>query len=181
MLFRPNMVDIPDSEVGSTCSDIQQREHMDSQTASSVETVLRDAQAPATKQDIQKLLLNMRQMFTADLDLIKVEVQGVTARIQSSEEDNLDTRHEMSNMHETLHQVQSAQATMALKLDLTEDHSRRANLKIRCIPDTVDSNELPHYLRRVMAELLPSNQAKRVGFDGFFRIKKSAQASSAAP
>ncbi|CAH2301624.1 Hypothetical predicted protein [Pelobates cultripes] len=54
----------------------------------------RDVLAPATKQDILNLLQELRQKSNADLDLIRTEVQAVTAQTQASEEDITDIRHE---------------------------------------------------------------------------------------
>ncbi|CAH2320507.1 Hypothetical predicted protein, partial [Pelobates cultripes] len=40
--------------------------------------------------------------------------------------------------------------------------------------------ELPHYLRRLTNTLLPHSQAKKIAFDGFFRINKPRQAPTTA-
>ncbi|CAH2306151.1 Hypothetical predicted protein [Pelobates cultripes] len=53
-----------------------------------------DTQTPATKQDIADLLMEMRRMHAADINLIKTEMQAMTARTQATEEDILDLQRE---------------------------------------------------------------------------------------
>ncbi|CAH2315712.1 Hypothetical predicted protein [Pelobates cultripes] len=83
-----------------------------------------DTQTPATKQDIADLLMEMRRMHAADINLIKTEMQAMTARTRATEENILDLQRE------------AAQSTLITRLDQTEDRNRRANLKLRGIPDT---------------------------------------------
>ncbi|CAH2220559.1 Hypothetical predicted protein [Pelobates cultripes] len=54
------------------------------------------------------------------------------------------------------------------------------NIKIQGIPDSVDPTERSHYLRRVTATLFPHTQAKKLEFNGHFRINKAKQALPAA-
>ncbi|CAH2295826.1 Hypothetical predicted protein [Pelobates cultripes] len=70
------MAAIRDRKSGSTCSEANSEEQADTQvhTATSDAMTNTEAQAPATKQDIQDLLRNMRQMFSKDIDLVKTEV-----------------------------------------------------------------------------------------------------------
>ncbi|CAH2328360.1 Hypothetical predicted protein [Pelobates cultripes] len=114
---------------------------------------------PAIKQDIADLLNKMRQMYAAEMDMLRTEMQAVTARTQATEEDVLDLKQE----------------------DLAEDRNRRTNLKLRGIADSVDSTELPHYLRRLTATFLPHAQVKKFTLDCFFRIRKARQAPATAP
>ncbi|CAH2306912.1 Hypothetical predicted protein [Pelobates cultripes] len=56
---------------------------------------------PATKQDIADLLKEMRQMHAADMDLLRTEMQAVTARTQATEEDILDLKQEVNGAKRT--------------------------------------------------------------------------------
>ncbi|CAH2313254.1 Hypothetical predicted protein [Pelobates cultripes] len=105
-----------------------------------------DTQTPATKQDIAILLMEMRRMHAADINLIKTEMQAMTARTRATEKDILDLQREVREIKDTCYHMQAAQSTLITRLDQTKDRNRRANLKLRGIPDTIDSSELPHYV-----------------------------------
>ncbi|CAH2224523.1 Hypothetical predicted protein [Pelobates cultripes] len=95
----------------------------------------------------------MRQMHAADPDLIKTEVQAVTAPTQASEEDIQDLRKEVQDLKETVQHLKTSQATISTRVDQAEDRHRRTNFKIRGIPDSVDVTELANYLRRLFSKL----------------------------
>ncbi|CAH2223859.1 Hypothetical predicted protein [Pelobates cultripes] len=135
---------------------------------------------PATKQDISDLLHKMRQLHAADLDLLKTEIMAVTARTQASEEDILDLRQEVQGLKETLHQLQNSQATLTTRVAQAEDRHRHINIKILGIPDSFGITELPHYLRQLTTSLMLHAQAKKLNFEGFYRIPKPRQASPQA-
>ncbi|CAH2322158.1 Hypothetical predicted protein [Pelobates cultripes] len=131
-----------------------------------------DTQTLATKQDIADLLMEMRRMHAADINLIKTEMQAMTARTRATEEDILDLQREVREIKDTCYHMQAAQSTLITRLDQTEDRNRRANLKLRGIPDTIDSSELPHYLRRLIATLLPPAQAKNLYWTAVLESEK---------
>ncbi|CAH2292822.1 Hypothetical predicted protein [Pelobates cultripes] len=103
----------------------------------------RDKHTPATKQDITDLLQEMRQMHAADLDLLKTEIQAVTARTQASEKDILDLQQKVQGLQEHVHKLQASQSTLTTRVDVAEDRNRWTNITITGIPDNIDSTELP--------------------------------------
>ncbi|CAH2274506.1 Hypothetical predicted protein [Pelobates cultripes] len=138
------MAAVPDQDTNSTCSEKVPEESTDP-----------DALTPATKLDRSKLLLELKQMLAADMDLVRTELQAV---VQASEEEILDVRQEVKGLKEMVLQLQSSHAILLTKLDIAKDRSCRANIKIRGVPDTISPAELPHYIRRLLTTLLPHAQ-----------------------
>ncbi|CAH2296926.1 Hypothetical predicted protein [Pelobates cultripes] len=137
--------------------------------------------APAQKWDIKQLIREMKQMFDADMNLARTEIQAVSQRVQASEEDIIDIRQELKTVGDTIRQLQSSDSAFQLRLDTMEDQNWQMNIKIWGILDSAGPAELSHYLRRLTATLLPHTQAKKLEFDGHVRINKAKQALPEAP
>ncbi|CAH2307208.1 Hypothetical predicted protein [Pelobates cultripes] len=89
-------------------------------------------------------------------------------------------RQEVTCLKETVQQLLTSHSTLITRVDLAEERNRCTKLKLRGIPDSINITELPHYLCRLTNMLLPHSQAKKILFDGFFRIKKPRQAPTTA-
>ncbi|CAH2319733.1 Hypothetical predicted protein [Pelobates cultripes] len=72
------------------------------------------------------------------------------------------------------------QAAYDLRFISIEDSRRRNNLKIRGIPESIPTAELPHLVRRLMAQLLEPEQSRNIALDGFFRVLKPTRAPESA-
>ncbi|CAH2292507.1 Hypothetical predicted protein [Pelobates cultripes] len=112
----------------------------------------KDLQAPATKGDIKAIMNNISAFFNADLDIIREDMSVVTARVTHK--------------------------AVQIQIDLLEDTRRCADLKVRGIVETVDDQELPHFLRRLSASIVPQCSAKGIQIDSCFILVKSARASA---
>ncbi|CAH2221965.1 Hypothetical predicted protein [Pelobates cultripes] len=64
-----------------------------------------DTRNLATRDDIRNIMLEMKQMYTAEVNLLHTEMQAVTARVQASEEDINDTRLEVQGIRDTMLQL----------------------------------------------------------------------------
>ncbi|CAH2246063.1 Hypothetical predicted protein [Pelobates cultripes] len=178
MLQRPAAAKLaaePECTDGSDCSEGPPGEQLEPSCTQALQTEPARGKdlTPATRQDIAELLLEMRQLHAADLELLKTDLTAVTARTQASEEAILDLRQEAQGFKESIIQLQSSQANLTNRADIAEDRHRQVNIKI---PDSVGITELPHYLRRLTTSLLPHTKAKKLTFEGFFHIPKPRQA-----
>ncbi|CAH2220159.1 Hypothetical predicted protein [Pelobates cultripes] len=134
-----------DPETGSTCSEHLSEGHRTDRLAESPSSPQAegDDSAPAPKKDIRHLLQETKQMFDADINLVRTEMQAVTARVQASEEDILYLRQEVKSMGDTLQYLQSANTAFQNTLDLMEDRSRCMNTAT--VPEeTHDSTPAAH-------------------------------------
>ncbi|CAH2299703.1 Hypothetical predicted protein [Pelobates cultripes] len=119
------------------------------------------------------------KQFDADINLVRTEIQAVTAQVQASEEDILDLRQEVKRKEDTLRHLQSANTVFQNTQDAMEDCSRRTDIIIREIPD-IGPTKLSQFRRRLTAVLLPHTHAKKLEFDGHFRINKAKRAPTMA-
>ncbi|CAH2300241.1 Hypothetical predicted protein [Pelobates cultripes] len=62
-----------------------------------------------------------------------------------------------------------------------DDARRRANVKVRGIAETVNDRELPHFIRRLLSEIMQPKQVKTLQVDGIHRLSKSPRAPADAP
>ncbi|CAH2245664.1 Hypothetical predicted protein [Pelobates cultripes] len=130
LLQRPTshkMVAEPDMETGSNCSAMSpedQEEHQQSQSQHTPQGE-GDDMAPATKRDIRQFLQEVKQMYEADLNKARTEIQAVTTRVQAMEDNIIDLRQEVNDMGHTLRQLQSANTAVQRKLDTIENRSRQ--------------------------------------------------------
>ncbi|CAH2306957.1 Hypothetical predicted protein, partial [Pelobates cultripes] len=56
----------------------------------------------ATKQDIKALLADFRQTWAADIAVIQTDLQMVTDRVDTTEEDIIDVKQAVSTMEDSL-------------------------------------------------------------------------------
>ncbi|CAH2319827.1 Hypothetical predicted protein [Pelobates cultripes] len=118
-----------------------------------------ESEPPVTKRDIHDLLAHFQDMFFAELNLIKPEMQAITERLRVSEEDSADIKQNMATQGEAIKQLQTSHSQIAARMDAMEDKSRQNNIKIRGVEDTVPAEELPHLIRRLTAAILPTKHA----------------------
>ncbi|CAH2310426.1 Hypothetical predicted protein [Pelobates cultripes] len=59
----------------------------------------------ATKQDIKALLADFRQTWAADIAVIQTDLQMVTDRVHSTEEDIIDVKQAVSHMGDSLQEI----------------------------------------------------------------------------
>ncbi|CAH2252865.1 Hypothetical predicted protein [Pelobates cultripes] len=86
--------------------------------------------ALATKQDIKNLLNEFCQTLAMDISVIQADLQVVTDRVRATEEYIIDVRWEVTNVKDSLQNVQKTQQAFSTHLATLKDHSRRNNLKI---------------------------------------------------
>ncbi|CAH2220913.1 Hypothetical predicted protein, partial [Pelobates cultripes] len=61
-----------------------------------------EGQELATKQDIKKFLLDIKQMLTADIAMVKEDVKVVMDSVHASKEDILELRGSLSHLQDPL-------------------------------------------------------------------------------
>ncbi|CAH2246546.1 Hypothetical predicted protein [Pelobates cultripes] len=67
---------------------------------------------------------------------------------------------------------------MANRLD---DYLKRKNLKLRGIAEMVEHEELPHFVRRLMATILLQQQVKSLLFESCHRLHTSKKTPAGVP
>ncbi|CAH2282956.1 Hypothetical predicted protein [Pelobates cultripes] len=114
-----------------------------------------DLTAPGTKGDIKALMNNSRAFFNADLNIIREDMTGVTAGVQTNEDNISFIAQKQRDTNELIQQLQAAHKALQVRLDTLDDARRHNNLKIRGIAESVTKHKLPHFLKHLLATLLP--------------------------
>ncbi|CAH2274428.1 Hypothetical predicted protein [Pelobates cultripes] len=128
-----------------------------------------DLGAPATKGDILGLLKHLRTWFRTDIALLREEVMAVTDRVKATEEDISSIAQRQTSATEQIRQLQGSHQALQARVDAMDDARRRANVKVRGIAETVNERELPHFIRRLISEIMQPKQAKTLQVDGIHR------------
>ncbi|CAH2219531.1 Hypothetical predicted protein [Pelobates cultripes] len=97
LLQRPaayKMAALPEHDASSSSSESVFRDHVEPANGRQppLSRLNPDLLTPATKLDIKNLLMELKQMSAADMNLIRKEVQSVTTGVQASEEDISDVQ-----------------------------------------------------------------------------------------
>ncbi|CAH2277112.1 Hypothetical predicted protein [Pelobates cultripes] len=129
--------------------------------------------SPATKLNIKNLLLELKQMSVADMDLMKTEVQVVTAHVLASEEDIREVQQDVKALKEDFLHHQPSHTALLTRFDMAEDRNRHNNLKIRGIPDSIGPQLVTSLPQKACSSTDAHAQAKKIAFDGFFHVTPS--------
>ncbi|CAH2283044.1 Hypothetical predicted protein [Pelobates cultripes] len=140
-----------------------------------------ETEPPVTKRDIHDLLAHFQDMFFAELNLVKAEMQAIMERLRVSEEDSADIKQNMTTQGESIKQLQTSHSQIAARMDALEDKSRQNNIKIRGVEDTVPAEEQPHLIRQRTAAILPTKHAKQFTYDGLYCITTPSQMPNTQP
>uniref|UniRef100_A0A8C5Q0C9 Uncharacterized protein n=1 Tax=Leptobrachium leishanense TaxID=445787 RepID=A0A8C5Q0C9_9ANUR len=131
------------------------------------------------------MLGDLSATLTARLDAVATAIRSDIKEI-GERTDRLETKmSEFADAHNTMaEQVETLEEKLKvtlLKLADMEDRSRRYNLKIRGIPDSVTSSQLTSYMTDLFQSLLPDATPDLLLFDRIHRLPKPPSAPVKAP
>ncbi|CAH2330097.1 Hypothetical predicted protein, partial [Pelobates cultripes] len=130
---------------------------------------------------IKDLRVDLKNDFKKDFDSLYGAMEGINQRteiienrLHSQEQSHLDLVETVKELQKQVHQ-------QAEKLADAEDRSRRNNLRIRGIPDNIDSLELQSYFQTMVKSALPTAKNTDLLLDRIHRLPKPGNAPAAAP
>ncbi|CAH2316498.1 Hypothetical predicted protein [Pelobates cultripes] len=144
-------------------------------------TAVNGATTPATKQDIHNLFAHFKDLFTAELNLVKIEMQAIINRHQASEEHKINLKQDMQAQAESLQHLQTLHSQLTTRVDLLEDRGWQKNVNISGVADSIPTDELPQFIRCLIATVLPAKFAKQFVYDWLCQISKSSEAPNNDP
>ncbi|CAH2293798.1 Hypothetical predicted protein [Pelobates cultripes] len=125
---------------------------------------------------IQNLRVDLKNDFRKDFDTmyrvlenIGQRTEDVEYRMQVQEQSHLD-------LVNTVKELQKQVNLQAEKMADSEDRSRCNNLRIRGIPDNVETSNLIHYFQKIVKMILPKATDLDLIVDHIHRLPKSATA-----
>ncbi|CAH2323186.1 Hypothetical predicted protein [Pelobates cultripes] len=118
---------------------------------------------------IQKNMATQIQTLTADLRKEIIEVSQRTAQIEKRMDDFAEAHNGLADK---LHELDTVLHDHAVKMADMEDRSRRNNLRIRGIPESVLNPALPDYLLDLFQALSPETHPDQLIIDRAHRLRR---------
>ncbi|CAH2282207.1 Hypothetical predicted protein [Pelobates cultripes] len=95
---------------------------------------------------LQDLRTSMKTDFQAAVSDMRKDIHAVGTRVNALEEKTDELCHMNDTIVEKIQRVEADNKHLMEKLADLEDHSRRNNIRVRGVPETVTQEELPAYL-----------------------------------
>ncbi|CAH2311005.1 Hypothetical predicted protein [Pelobates cultripes] len=118
----------------------------------------------ATKQDLQRWMHKLQDLIAKDIGTIKADVRQNTDRVHAVEESVSTIGNEITHIKETLYTM------LAVQVSTQGDHLRRNHIKLRGVPAAITQAEQPHFLRRLLATILPPAAARKITLECSYRL-----------
>ncbi|CAH2220656.1 Hypothetical predicted protein [Pelobates cultripes] len=130
---------------------------------------------------IKDLRVDLKNDFKNDFDALYGAMEGINQRTEIIENRLHFQEQSHLDLVETVKELQKQVHQQAEKLAEAEDRSRRNNLRIRGIPDNIDSQELHSYFQTMVKSALPNVKNTDLLLDRIHRLPKPGNAPPAAP
>ncbi|CAH2292842.1 Hypothetical predicted protein [Pelobates cultripes] len=75
-----------------------------------------------------------------------------------------------SDLNVVREEIMALQQKLANRVDALDDYHKCKNLKLRGIAETVEDEELPHFVRRLLTTLLPQRQVKSLPIESCHQL-----------
>lgn len=141
--------------------------------------------APSTEQTLQKLFYSFREDFQADFRHMvaefKTDIQSLVVRTEHIERkmgDFAKSHNHLIDAHSALEEEVLRLSNKVLDL---EDRSRRNNIRLRGIPESVLPESLHQFLTDFMALVMPHYSASDLIIDRIHRLPKPRHLSPQIP
>ncbi|CAH2275691.1 Hypothetical predicted protein [Pelobates cultripes] len=135
---------------------------------------------PVTMEAIGALMADHHKKIADDVVLLREDIKGITNRLGAVEATSTNHTSQIADLLAAIRDMQQKTRQHEQQLAAHEDKSRRNNIKLRGVADSVPEAELPHFIRRLLTELLNPKAAKATILEEIFRIPRPAKAPPAA-
>ncbi|CAH2316199.1 Hypothetical predicted protein [Pelobates cultripes] len=130
------------------------------------------AKHPITEETPRDMLGELRRNIAADIGKFREEISSVSARLQNTELNAAAQDTRLGTVEQQLLALQKVQREHQESMAVLEDKRRWKNIKVRGLPDAVETDELPHLFRRMFSTLFTARQAKGMSLDSWYRISR---------
>uniref|UniRef100_A0A803JZM3 L1 transposable element RRM domain-containing protein n=1 Tax=Xenopus tropicalis TaxID=8364 RepID=A0A803JZM3_XENTR len=133
--------------------------------------------------DLKNMIIDLKSTLQADIKQlandIRKEIQGDrTAHMETKMAEYAAAHNDLADSHT---QLESEMDKLKDKVADLEDRSRRNNLKLRGIPETITPPELEAYLKGLLETIMPEAPQTDLTIDRIHRIPKPKTAPEPAP
>uniref|UniRef100_A0A8C5M2A8 Uncharacterized protein n=1 Tax=Leptobrachium leishanense TaxID=445787 RepID=A0A8C5M2A8_9ANUR len=143
------------------------------------------ASSPASGLQLQSLLQDLRTTIQEDFRAITANLHqeirdlGERADALETKTDELCLAH--NDLVDAYKELKSTHESLLLKVTDLEDRSRRNNIRVRGIPETIKPGDLTAYMRTLMRTLLPGKLDTELQLDRIHRIPKPRHLDQTVP
>lgn len=111
-------------------------------------------EALPTRSDIEALILKLEETHRRDFQEVKADVSSLAERVTSGEASFTALEQRVAGLERARDQHRDTAVALQLHLEDVEDRSRRNNLRLRGLPETVDAETLEGKLQELFREVL---------------------------
>ncbi|CAH2223142.1 Hypothetical predicted protein [Pelobates cultripes] len=138
-------------------------------------------EAPTTKGDIKKILVEMRQVWREDLQKVQTDVEAGRRIVQGLETHEASRDGKIRATDQSLLELTSQVQDLRCTVTTMEARQRHKNLRLRGVPESVENTQLLHYVQDLTAAMGVKSATDKMQITTAFRVRKAATAPSEAP
>uniref|UniRef100_A0A8C5M5E3 Uncharacterized protein n=1 Tax=Leptobrachium leishanense TaxID=445787 RepID=A0A8C5M5E3_9ANUR len=143
-----------------------------------------DDDLPLTKRDLRRILDELREIrgvWKPEVAAVREEVVTIRAQVTAVQATTSTVLSEHTHLLGQVAGLRSQVELLSRSVEMLETRHRRRNIRVRGIPDSVSSDELPAYVSRLALRMagLPPDKPDVIG--SVFRVRKPAALSKGTP
>lgn len=123
------------------------------------------------------LMTDLTSMFTK----ISTDMHYMGNRISTIEQGMTDCSTTVNDIIDAVDDIKGEQEWVRAKLADLEDRSRRNNVKLRGVPETVPPGDLPKYAKDLIHTIIPDAAPRDIIIDRIHRIAKPSHLAASVP
>lgn len=134
---------------------------------------------------LKDMLISLQSSLMSDLSSLfhkmNSDLHVMDQRVSTIEQGMTECTTTVNDMIDTLDEVRDEQDWVRAKLANLEDRSRRNNVKLRGVPETIQSAELQNYAKDLIRTILPDISPRDIIVDRIHRIAKPSHLAASVP
>lgn len=140
---------------------------------------------PVIDTTLKDMLMSLQSSPMSDLSLlfhkISTDMQHIEGKVTNIESGMTECTTTVNDLIDTYEEVRDEQEWMRAKLADLEDCSRLNNIKLRGVPESVPSTDLPKYARDLIQTILLEALPRDIIIDRIHRIAKPSHLAASVP
>ena len=137
-----------------------------------------NSQMPSTKQDMAELMRYLECTIKGELNATRADIKDVLTRVEESEAQIGEHQKVILKLQERADRNWIEMRNLRYKLEDQENRSRRNNLRVRGLPESVENKDLEDVIREIFNKIRKKEVKSPLVFDRIHRVQKSMKAPS---
>lgn len=140
---------------------------------------------PVIDTTLKEMLMSLQTSLMTDLSSlfskISTEMHSMDNRISNMERGMTECSATVNDIIDAVDDIKDEQHWVRAKLADLEDRSRRNNVKLRGVPESIPLNDLPKYAKDLIHTILPDAAPRDIVIDRIHRIAKPSHLAASVP